>query len=390
MPPGALLLLLMVLTTLAVSRSRAASLATSLSALTGRDTTRPDRQLERAIVEVVEGPLQEKWLILLVDSSAEPLLPLEHLLDALHDGDYPRPLFFLYPRPEWEDQLPPASVLRDLCAVVLVTATWPEWLAEAGDRWAPATLLVFNVNSSWDATHLMEWPQIQLSTSLTLIEASYRKGSLVPIVYTSRPFSRNSRGRRLYKDSLGEWDAANFYTIDRLFPDRFQTFGGEVLHVASDLDDYPLIYEDGDTVDGINIRILRSLGSWLNFTFTTTQKADDDNWGELENGTWNGLLGMVYRGEKNLTVNYFTVVYDRIQAFDHTATYYSEGFGFALQIPPPLPAWRSLIYPFTSVVWACVGGVLLIITPALYLLTRASSEQHISLQDAAIEVFRVR
>ncbi|XP_071524430.1 probable glutamate receptor [Panulirus ornatus] len=388
MSHGAASLLVVAFTTLAVTCCQSAPLVSSLSALAGRDTTRPTRQLERAVVEAVDGPLLEKWLILLVDTSAEQLLPLDTLIEALNDGEHPRPLLLLRPKLEWEDQLPPSSVLSGLCVVILVTATWPWWLAETGDRWAPTTLLVVNVNSSWDATNLMEWPKIQISASLTLIEPSYRKESLVPIVHTSRPFSKDFRGRRLYKDFLGEWDVTRFPRLDLLFPDRFHTFGGEVLHVASDLDDYPLIYEDGDTVDGTNIRILRSLGSWLNFTFTTTHHANDGNWGELENGTWNGLLGEVYRGEKNITINYFTVVYDRMQDFDHTATYFSEGFGFALQIPPPLPAWRSLIYPFSAVLWACVGGVLLLTTPALYLLTRASSEQELYLQTAALEVFR--
>ncbi|XP_042226822.1 uncharacterized protein LOC121869529 isoform X2 [Homarus americanus] len=390
MAPTTLPLLLTIasLAMLTVTHTLAALLLTSRSHMTWSKVGEASQQLQQAIVEAVEGPLQEKWVVLLVDASAESLLLFDHLLDSLHGGHRPRPLLLLRPGPDWQDHLPPPSVLTGRCAVLLVTASWPSWLAEAGDKWTPAMILVINVNSSWDAAHLMKWPQLQLSPSLTLMEASYSKWSFTPLVYTSRPLSRDCQGHRLTKDLLGVWDVAVFSKENRLFPDRFHTFDGEVLHVASDLDDYPLIYEDGDNVDGTSIRILRSLGSWLNFTFTTTQQAEDGKWGELENGTWNGLLGEVYRSTKNITVNYFTVVYDRLQDFDHTTTYFYEGFGFALRIPPPLPAWMSLLYPFTPVLWACVGSALLLTTPTLYFLTRAASHNRASIQDAAITVFR--
>lgn len=48
-------------------------------------------------------------------------------------------------------------------------------------------------------------------------------------------------------------------------------------------------------------------------------------WGSLENGTWNGLLGEVYRREKNLTMNYFTVTYQRAKDFDYSTSFYTEG-----------------------------------------------------------------
>ncbi|XP_047471302.1 glutamate receptor ionotropic, delta-2-like [Penaeus chinensis] len=184
---------------------------------------------------------------------------------------------------------------------------------------------------------------------------------------------------------VGSWDNQLFSTIDALFPERFQTFDGEVLHVASDYDDYPLIYETDD-VDGMNIRILKALGAWLNFTFTTTSVASDDLWGSLENGTWTGLLGDVYRGEKNITINYFTVVYERARDFDYTATYFTEGFGFALRVPPPLPAWRNLFLPFTPLLWASVVGAVVLTTPIIYLLIHVT--EGTTFTDVAILVFK--
>ena len=88
-------------------------------------------------------------------------------------------------------------------------------------------------------------------------------------------------------------------------------------------------------------------GAWLDFTYTITIMAPDSMWGEYENGSWNGLLGEVHHGEKDLTTNYFTLTEERLQHFDGSVPYNREGFGFALRAPAPFPAWQNLIFPFT-------------------------------------------
>ncbi|KAK3890320.1 hypothetical protein Pcinc_005702 [Petrolisthes cinctipes] len=306
--------------------------------------------LEQAVVEVVQGPLREKWIVLMMDSSADQLFSLHFVLDALHKNDHPSPLLLVRPEKEtkWHDQFQssPSMFYSGRCVLILIIGSCVDWLEE--ESWTPPDyLIVVNVNTSWDATLLIELPLIQRSTSLVLLQGTHMNGILLPHLFTSRYFSKTPHGERLTIDPLGLWDKTRFKTHYEMFPDRFQTLSGEVLHVASDLDDYPLVYSDDDSVDGTNIRILESLGAWLNFTFTLTETAEDNNWGELENGTsWNGLLGEVYRGHKNITVNYFTVVEERLRDFDVTATYFYEGFGFALRVPQPLPAWMSLTYPF--------------------------------------------
>lgn len=38
-----------------------------------------------------------------------------------------------------------------------------------------------------------------------------------------------------------------------------------------------------------------------------------------------------------------------------------------LKYPPPLPHWQSILYPYTGVVWAAVGVVVILATVAYYL-----------------------
>lgn len=57
----------------------------------------------------------------------------------------------------------------------------------------------------------------------------------------------------------------------------------------------------------------------------------DDNiiskgmWGERRNGNWRGMLGDVYRGEKNLTINTIFVSFPRAAAFDISIPFKYEG-----------------------------------------------------------------
>lgn len=50
-----------------------------------------------------------------------------------------------------------------------------------------------------------------------------------------------------------------------------------------------------------------------------------DEWGSLANGSWNGMLGQLFRREQNLTINYFIVTYNRAKDFDFSASYFNEG-----------------------------------------------------------------
>ncbi|XP_068228133.1 uncharacterized protein [Palaemon carinicauda] len=337
--------------------------------------------LADAILEIIENILTDEWIVLITEIQS-PVLAV--VLQSLHTSTE-RPLILLSPEDGWEEQLPPSSLLRGRCAVILIVSDSPTWLLDIGDEWSPSILLVVNANSSLQSEKLLAMPHIQRSPSLSLLEAPKANGP--PTVYTSRPFLRNARGKRLFLDLVGKWDINDFEVKEDLFPNRFRTFGGEVLHVASDLDDYPLIFEDGEHLDGTNIRILDVLGDWLNFTYTTTIYAEDENWGELVNGSWNGLLGEVYRGTKNLTVNYFTVVYERSRDFEHTSSYFNEGFGFALRIPPPLPAWMSLLYPFSTWVWTSTACILLFMIPILFLLKKATkATAGVSVQDVTLEI----
>ncbi|XP_042219287.1 glutamate receptor ionotropic, kainate 2-like [Homarus americanus] len=142
----------------------------------------------------------------------------------------------------------------------------------------------------------------------------------------------------------------------------------------------PFVFKrDDGSLDGTSKRLMDVLASWLNFTATYSNKASDLEWGKRdENGTWSGILGDVHRGRKHLAVNYLTVTDQRAQDFDYSVSYYNEGFGLALKVPPPLPRWRSLLYPYTSEAWAALVGVVLVVGFTFYLLNLSRSRFSLS------------
>ncbi|KAK4303904.1 hypothetical protein Pmani_024111 [Petrolisthes manimaculis] len=183
-----------------------------------------------------------------------------------------------------------------------------------------------------------------------------RKVIVLFYVLTWLPFHPTQRLQR-----LGYWNHLVFREFTALFTSRFRSMGGKAIHVSSDNDDAPLLFQDeeDEKYGGTCKQILEALSNWMNFTYTLTPGAPDLKWGELDdNGTWVGLLGEVYRGNKDLAINYFTITHERAQYFDYSVSYLNEGFGFALPVPPELPRWRNLVYPFTWAVWAGVGGML--------------------------------
>ncbi|CAL4082898.1 unnamed protein product, partial [Meganyctiphanes norvegica] len=112
-------------------------------------------------------------------------------------------------------------------------------------------------------------------------------------------------------------------------------------------------------------------------------------WGELDNGSWIGMLGDVFRGKKDLAINYFTVTHERAQYFDHSVSYTQDGFGFAIAIPPPLPRWQSVINPFSYHVWLGTGLVVVFAILAQLIITLGQKDHHTTIFKSAAYVTMV-
>lgn len=349
-------------------------------------------KLRSTLSDILEGALKEKNILALVDASA-----FDYITEADALASF---------------QMIPAYVIvcnnlnlnntvallnlpifqQNNIALVLVTGKPPKWLEDDNLFWSFNTVLIYNVNSAAKSEQILASYFIQRSINIALIEPKSKNKNQLN-VFTSRPFHKNLKGKRDFKLLLGNWDANHFQKFSDLFPDRFPSFNGEELQVSSDSDDFPFVATTGEGSGefyGLCILLLDTIGSVLNFIYTTTYEADDLNWGEKINGTWNGLLKELVFRNKNLTINYFTFTYDRSQDFDFSAPYFYEGFGFALRMPVALPLWMNLIFPFLEQVWVAII-ITLFFLPIFFfgILRLYGANKKVSISQTYFDTFKV-
>ncbi|XP_071552924.1 glutamate receptor ionotropic, delta-2-like [Panulirus ornatus] len=233
----------------------------------------------------------------------------------------------------------------------LLQSLWPNW--------RPRYLLLFSLASSNSVATILNHEVFSKVSKLALMtelpnEVLGRPRTMG--VYTFQPFSSSK------PKFLGEWNPLHYKQRSWLFTDRFPSFDGYQFEVASWMNDPPFLYQrtSSSVVSrrGVMIHAVATLASALNFTYTLALRPPDMKWGSLVKGRWNGLLGQIFRGEKNFTISTLFVNAQRQQDFDASVSFITSGFGAFLQNPRPLPEWLNVQRPFQPFVWAAVTATL--------------------------------
>ncbi|KAF2363625.1 Ionotropic glutamate receptor [Trinorchestia longiramus] len=332
----------------------------------------------------MKGPFAGYPLLFSYDNFSSQVIEIDSILKAtqskqpvnIHMSEKYQPL-----QKVSKSALPAPEIQKGNIIAVLITKGAPTWLNDYVDTWVFQSVVIVNLNSHSKVQSFTSNTVIKRSKNLLLIETheNHFDNGEVSLFSINTIFPDAE-----HKTLLGYWEETKFSEFDDVFPDRFSDFNGTVVEIASDVDDNPLIIKTKTgTLTGMNIEIVKALSKWLNFRYTTTIAASDDHWGEYENGTYNGLLGDVLRGEKNFTMNYLTLTLDRVKYFDVSVPYFWEGFGFVLKNPPPLPAWQNLLFPFTWQVWMSVAMALVLFPLVIFVFvcTRRDSPRAHSITD---------
>ncbi|GFS91277.1 uncharacterized protein NPIL_499151 [Nephila pilipes] len=105
--------------------------------------------------------------------------------------------------------------------------------------------------------------------------------------------------------------------------------------------------EDGSlTLDGFEGKYLQIVLKELGFQYDITIP-NDRMWGYLQpNGTWTGMIGMIYRGEADLAFSGIGVNEDRYKAINFSRSYTYEGGTFVTYMPGNMKSTFSFLYPF--------------------------------------------
>ncbi|KAK4323254.1 hypothetical protein Pmani_006036 [Petrolisthes manimaculis] len=316
----------------------------------------------RVLREALTGPLSGHQVMLMVDDGVQRSLSLDLLLTGLTS-----PTVLLHTTTHNTDnhfttqQLPTA---QDVLLVVVGTGS--PWLLWSPPGWlSPRAVLVLVAAQTCSARKHFQSPLLQNTPSVALLCLNHKPQTPEYSTYSVMnhfPLSANPE-----PVLLGTWHPDTFTTLEDLFQDQFQDFGGTGLRATLIPLDKPNVFQrDDGELDGLSVRILATMAYWLNFTYSYNI-VSAATWGiRLENGSYDGMLGVVQRKESHMVINNYAITYQRVKDFDCSVSYFLEGYGMILKDPPPLPHWQSIFYPFTGIVWAAVGGIVILTTLAYY------------------------
>ncbi|XP_066983160.1 glutamate receptor ionotropic, delta-2-like [Macrobrachium rosenbergii] len=152
---------------------------------------------------------------------------------------------------------------------------------------------------------------------------------------------KNMRGRTLTVTALNVWP---FFALGKQYPDGS--------------------YE---AKEGIDVRIVDTLSSALNFTYRVVRPSDGA-WGYPQpDGTVTGMIGMVSRREAHLAITIIAINEKREEVVDFTIGYYRGLLKIYSRAPRQKNRALAVMSSFDSQVWICIMATTLVMGPLAYL-----------------------
>ncbi|KAK7493309.1 hypothetical protein BaRGS_00015435 [Batillaria attramentaria] len=166
-------------------------------------------------------------------------------------------------------------------------------------------------------------------------------------------------------------------TRPQILPNPSYRLGGRTLKVAFREVGYQVfsVNKNGTKVyQGILIDLLHELCLRLNFTYVIVE-APDNNYGKLlDNGQWNGLIGMLTRKEIDIAVTGFRLTSQRAAVVDPSAAYSYDDSRIVFRKPQRgavTNTWSFFFRSFQAGVFTVIGASFMAVL-ALLLLCEAS------------------
>ncbi|GFV94305.1 uncharacterized protein TNCV_2267591 [Trichonephila clavipes] len=103
--------------------------------------------------------------------------------------------------------------------------------------------------------------------------------------------------------------------------------------------------------DGCDGKLLDTLAEKLNFEYELVQ-SPDNQWGSRnENGTWNGIVGLIQSGKADFAMPGLGITEERWEDIDFSLWYTLLEKVFATKEPGEMPKITAFTYPFTRNAW---------------------------------------
>uniref|UniRef100_A0AC35TW41 PBPe domain-containing protein n=1 Tax=Rhabditophanes sp. KR3021 TaxID=114890 RepID=A0AC35TW41_9BILA len=126
--------------------------------------------------------------------------------------------------------------------------------------------------------------------------------------------------------------------------------------------------------EGFCIELLHELSRDLGFTYTISVVKDRRYGNDVyKNGTWDGIVGEILRGEADMAVSPFTVNFQRAQVVDFTKPFLSLGISILYKIPNDhQPDLFSFLNPLSLEIWICIFISIIGLTGGMYFVAQVT------------------
>ncbi|XP_068234255.1 ionotropic receptor 21a-like [Palaemon carinicauda] len=263
---------------------------------------------------------------------------------------------------EGRGQIAPVAANIEGVIIMVVTSAeenwWPFW--HPPDYWQSSSIVLVTTSPSCTTQDFLKTKFLQQTSSVAMVcpyvphNASTTHGPLFK-AWTWLPYSS---GQRLF--DIGFWHSNRFLEWSDLFVDRFKDMSLKKINIWANTLDMPFYYarEDGSG-SGQTLQILDVLSKWLHHKYTIEGS-------QLFNITVIGDL--LERGEMDLQINGAVQTLERNKKYLISAPLAYQGFSLILQVPPPVPSWQNIVYPFTWSVWLAIFISVIFTSVAFHLL----------------------
>ncbi len=150
---------------------------------------------------------------------------------------------------------------------------------------------------------------------------------------------------------------------------------GSTITVAYD-EWFPVFYlRDKGRFEGLFHDVMMIVASRLGLVVEFVKNRDPGVWGQLDkNGSWQGLLGMIHRGEADLTASGTGATPDRAEYFDFSAAImYMKTSLFTRRSGGARVSLQNYFWEFDRYTWACIGVTSFFLFVGLFLALRTIS-----------------
>lgn len=188
-------------------------------------------------------------------------------------------------------------------------------------------------------------------------------------------------------ERVGRWREGQGWQMkpaSNTFANVFRGFGNRTLRIGT-IQASPFVFRrtvNNQTVyEGFCMDILGVLATRLNFRYEIVESPDGKYGAPTSAGGWNGMVGMVARGEADMGVGPYTITAIRETVIDFSLPYMEDGGGILTKKGDSNAASVTGLSPFSLSAWLALLATVLTVSLAFYYVVRFSPYSEVCTQE---------